>query len=76
MTAQVADTHAHVQRLVSVDRMTTVIEGILPKSSVLFGVFCGKNDSMQRIFINKFFLFTVESVCRVKRFISGWQTFR
>jgi hypothetical protein len=32
---------------------------------------CGQKDSMQRIFINKFFLFTAGSVCRVKRFIAG-----
>jgi hypothetical protein len=38
--------------------------------------FCGQKDSMQRIFINKCFLFTMGSVCRVKRFISRWQTFR
>jgi hypothetical protein len=29
--------------------------------------FCGQKDSMQRIFINKYFLFTLGSVCRVKR---------
>jgi hypothetical protein len=31
---------------------------------------------MQRIFINKCFLFTVGSVCRVKRFTTEWKTFR
>jgi hypothetical protein len=31
---------------------------------------------MQRIFIKKCFLFTVGSVCRVKRFTTGWKTFR
>jgi hypothetical protein len=30
---------------------------------------------MQGIFIKKFFLFTLASVCHVKRFTSGWQTF-
>jgi hypothetical protein len=30
---------------------------------------------MQRILIKKCFLFTVGSVCRVKSFITGWQTF-
>jgi hypothetical protein len=30
---------------------------------------------MQRIFINKCFLFTVESVCRVKRFSLGGKRF-
>jgi hypothetical protein len=31
---------------------------------------------MQRIFIKKCFPFTVESVCRVKQFTTGWKTFR
>jgi hypothetical protein len=30
---------------------------------------------MQRILIKKYFLFTVGSVCRVKRFTTEWQTF-
>jgi hypothetical protein len=30
----------------------------------------GQKDSMQRMFINKYFLFTVGSVCRVKLFTS------
>jgi hypothetical protein len=34
-------------------------------------IFCGQKDSMQRMFIKKFFLFTVGSVCRVKRFTDG-----
>jgi hypothetical protein len=33
--------------------------------------FCGQNDSVQRIFIKKCFIFTFESVCPVKRFITG-----
>jgi hypothetical protein len=37
--------------------------------------FCGQKGSMQRVFIKKCFLFTVESVCRLKRFTTGWQTF-
>jgi hypothetical protein len=38
--------------------------------------FCGQKNSMQRIFIKKYFLFTVGSVCRVKRFTTAMQTFR
>jgi hypothetical protein len=38
--------------------------------------FCGQKVSMQRMPIKKCFLFTVGSVCRVKRFTTGWQTFR
>jgi hypothetical protein len=30
--------------------------------------FCGQKDSMQRIFVKKYFLFMMGSVCRVKRF--------
>jgi hypothetical protein len=41
-----------------------------------YAFFCGQNDSMKRIFIKKCFLFTVGSVCRVKRFTSRWQMFR
>jgi hypothetical protein len=33
--------------------------------------FCMQKDSLQSIFIKKCFLFTVESVCRVKRFTTG-----
>jgi hypothetical protein len=40
-------------------------------SSVLLCVSYGQKDSMQRIFIKKCFLFTVESVFRVKRFTIG-----
>jgi hypothetical protein len=32
------------------------------------GFFCGKNDSIQKIFIKTCFLLTVGSVCRVKQF--------
>jgi hypothetical protein len=39
-------------------------------------VYCGQNASVQRIFIKKCFLFTVGSVCRLKRFTTGWQMFR
>jgi hypothetical protein len=35
----------------------------------------GREDSMRRMFIKKYFIFRVGSVCRVKRFTTGWQTF-
>jgi hypothetical protein len=38
---------------------------------VFFFFFCGQNDSVQRIFIKKDFLFTVGSVCSLKRFRTG-----
>jgi hypothetical protein len=46
--------------------MATVLEGAVPKSSILFCVFHGQKNSMQRIFIKKYFLFTVRSVCHVQ----------
>jgi hypothetical protein len=33
--------------------------------------FCGQNDSLKRIIIKKYFLYTVGSVCRVKWFTTG-----
>jgi hypothetical protein len=49
--------------------METVLEDCTTeehRSVVLF--FCGQKDSMQKIFIKKYFLFTVGSVYRVKQF--------
>jgi hypothetical protein len=40
-----------------------------------FEFFVGKKNPMQRIFIKKYFLFAVGSVCLVKRFTTGCQTF-
>jgi hypothetical protein len=39
MTVQVVDAHAYVQILVSVVKMVTVFQGVLPKSRVLLCVF-------------------------------------
>jgi hypothetical protein len=48
------------------------LRDVLPKSSILLCVFfCGQNDSMQRIFIYKCFLFTVGNVCCIKQF-TAW----
>jgi hypothetical protein len=60
MTVYVADAHAHVQRLVSVVKMATVLEEYLTEEqrSVVF-------------FISKYFLFTVGSEYRAKRFTTG-----
>jgi hypothetical protein len=52
-----------------------MLEDILPKSSILFCFFSWTKVSMQSIFINKYFLFTVISVCRVKRFTTRWKTY-
>jgi hypothetical protein len=78
MTVYVADAHAHVQKLISVVKMATVLEGCTTeeqRSAVRF-LFCEQKDSMQSIYIKNRFLFTVGSVCRVKPFIPGWQTFQ
>jgi hypothetical protein len=48
MTVQVADAHAHIQRLVSVVKMAIVLEECIPNSSVLFVRFYRQEDSMQK----------------------------
>jgi hypothetical protein len=48
-----------------------MFEGFTTEEQRSIVTFCGQKDSMQRIFIKKCFLFTVGSVCRVKRFTSG-----
>jgi hypothetical protein len=67
--------HTHVQRLISVVKMATVLEYVLPKSSVLLCVYCGHKNSTKRIIVKNFFLFTVGIICRVKRFTTKWQNF-
>jgi hypothetical protein len=47
MAVQAADAPAHVQRLVSVVKMATVLEDVLLKSSVLLCVFCGKKTQIK-----------------------------
>jgi hypothetical protein len=69
MTVHVADTH--VQRLVSVVKMATVLEECNTEEQRFLCGFCGQRDSMQRICIKKCFLFTMRSDCRVKRFAAG-----
>jgi hypothetical protein len=79
MTVEVADAHAHVQRLVSVVKMATVLEECINEEQRSVFVFllcvCGKKDSMQRIFVKKCFLFILGSDCRVKRFYLGGKCF-
>jgi hypothetical protein len=60
--------HAHVQRLVSVVKMVTMLEEYATKKQNSVVRFCGQKDSMQRIFIKKCFPFTVGSVCCVRWF--------
>jgi hypothetical protein len=66
MRVQVADAHAHVQRLVSVVKMATVLDEHITEEQRSAVRFC-----RQRIFIKKYFPFMVGIVCRVKRFTAG-----
>jgi hypothetical protein len=59
--------------MVLVVKMATMLEECTTeeeRSLVRFGR-GGEKESMQRIFINKYVLFMVESVCRIKRFTTG-----
>jgi hypothetical protein len=69
MIVSVADAHAHVQRLVSVLKMATVLVECTKEGqrSVVRILLCGQKDLTQRIFTKESFLFTMGSVCRVKR---------
>jgi hypothetical protein len=57
-------------------RPCACLMNVLPKSCVLLYDFYEHKDSVQTTFIQKYFLFTVRSDCRVKRFTTGCQTFR
>jgi hypothetical protein len=57
--------------MVSEVKMATVLEECIAKEQRSLVLFCGQKDSVRRIFIKKCFLFTVGSVCRVKRFTTG-----
>jgi hypothetical protein len=62
--------HAHAQWLVSVVKMTTVLEEYTIREQHSVVRFCGQKESKQRIFIKKCFLFMAGSVCCVKWFIT------
>jgi hypothetical protein len=67
MTVQVADEHAHDQRLVSVVKIATVIEECYTEEQRSVVRFCGQKKII-RISIKKYFLFMVRSVFRVRLF--------
>jgi hypothetical protein len=50
MTVQIADAHAHIQRLVSVVKMAIVLEEYTPKSSVLLVRFYQQEDINKEMF--------------------------
>jgi hypothetical protein len=73
LTVYVAEAHAHVQRLISVIKMATVLEDFTTeeqRSVVRFLWAKGLNAK------DICFLLLVGSVCGVKRFTFRWQTFR
>jgi hypothetical protein len=47
--------------------MATVLEDFTTEEQHSIVRFCGQKDSMQGTFIKKYFLFTVGSVCRLKK---------
>jgi hypothetical protein len=59
--------HVNAQRLVSVVKMATMLEGVLPKNSVLLCVYF----LWAQVVNAKDILFTVGSFCRVKPFTIG-----
>jgi hypothetical protein len=59
MRVWVADAHGHVQRLVPVVKMATVLEESPTEEQRSVLHFYGQKGSMQMIFIKKCFLFTV-----------------
>jgi hypothetical protein len=59
ITVWVREAHAHVQTLVLVVKLATMLEERPTEEQQ----FLGQNNSMQRAFLKKCFLFTVGSVC-------------
>jgi hypothetical protein len=64
MTVYVADALAHIQRVVSVVKMATVLQDVLPTSSILLCVLGVKGLNAKDIYKKKCYLFTAGSVCR------------
>jgi hypothetical protein len=60
MTVKVSDAHTHVQRLVSIVKMATVLEECTTKEQSSIVRVCGQKDSVQRITIKNCILFMVE----------------
>jgi hypothetical protein len=56
--------------------MATVLEVYTTEEQISIIFSYGQKDSMRKIFIKKYFLFTVRNFCRLKRFTTAWQTFR
>jgi hypothetical protein len=71
MTVWVANAHAHIQRLVLVVKMATMLEAYNTEEQRSVVRISWQKDLMQRISIKKCFLFRVGSVCRAKPFRAG-----
>jgi hypothetical protein len=65
----------HVQRLVSVVKMATVLEECSAKEQRSFVGSLWANELNAKGIPKKCFMFTVGSVRRVTRVTTGWQTF-
>jgi hypothetical protein len=63
-------------RLVLIVKMATLFEECITEEQRSVMRFYEQKNSMQRTFIKKCVLFPVGSVSRIKRFTTGWQTFR
>jgi hypothetical protein len=55
--------------------MATVIEEYNNEEQSSIVQFCGQKDTTRKTFVKKFYLFTVGSVCRLKRFSLGSKRF-
>jgi hypothetical protein len=67
----VEDLYAHVQRMISVVKMATVLEKCSAEEIHFVVLLCGQKDSVHVIFIKECFLFRMGSVCRLKRLTTG-----
>jgi hypothetical protein len=72
----VAHAHAHIQRLISVVKMATVLEEYTAENQFLLCVILWAKGLNENYINKKYFLFPVGSVCRLKLFTILWQTFR
>jgi hypothetical protein len=71
MTVYVADARARVQRLVAVAKMATVFDGYTTEERRSVVRFLWAKGLNTKVIHKDIFLFTVGSVCRVKRFTTG-----
>jgi hypothetical protein len=76
MTVYVADTHAHVQRLVSVVKMAILLDKCTTEEKHCCAFFLWEKELNEKNIHNEMFSFTMGSVYRVKSFPTGWQMFR